>query len=95
MTVAERLNAGASSAEALREAEIFIVEHLPLDRAVLLTDDAIHAALHADPVRFALAIAPEVEPEPDELEALRELDAEPERPRTVTLEEYETKYGLR
>jgi len=86
MTVAQRLIADSSSAEAAREAALFMAEHLPENRPVVLTEAAIHAALEGDAVAFSLAIAPEGMPEEDELEALRELQSQPELSKTISFE---------
>jgi hypothetical protein len=94
MTVGQRLLAIAPSRDAARTAAEFIAEHLPENHEVVLGEDAIHAALDGDAVAFSLAIAPEAAPQPDELEALRELQEQPELRETIPLEDLRAKLGL-
>lgn len=92
MTLAQRLADDAHSLSDAMRAERFLIEHLPTDQPIILTDAAVRAALAGDPVALALSIAPEEALEPDELLALQEFDADPDRDQFVNAEEIRRKY---
>ncbi len=94
MTVGQRLLAVSASRDAARAAAEFITEHLPENRLVILTEDALHAAVDGDEVAFSLAIASEAAPDVDELEALTELQSQPALRETISLEDLRTELGL-
>ncbi len=94
MTVGQRLLAVFSSRDAARAAAQFIAEHLPENHPVVLTEDAVHAAVGGDEVAFSLAIASEAAPDVHEFEALSELQNQPELRKTIALEDLRTDLGL-
>ena len=86
MTVIDRLRStGAAEDDALRAASA-IGAALPHGRAVVVTDEALSAALQGDRVLLAALLAEEVEPDEDELASLRELEEHAELLETIPLE---------
>jgi hypothetical protein len=76
MTVIDRLrSAGAPEAEAQRAASA-IGALLPVNRAVLVTDEVLAAARAGDVALVVTLLAEEVDPEPGELEILAAAHAE-------------------
>lgn len=72
MTVHERLlELGADETQA-RKAETLLGSLMPHGRAVEITDEVLHAARNGDAFWITCLLAEEVEPEPDELEAMAE-----------------------
>jgi len=76
---------GADEREA-RDAADLIVALLPVGRDVCVTPELVRAARSGDVLAVRCLLAEEVEPDPDEVEALREYDADPDK-RTFTSEQ--------
>lgn len=73
MTVHDRLAALAADDRETREAESLLARCFALGRPVIITDEVVVAAQAGDAVIVAILLQPDVEPEADETEALREL----------------------
>jgi hypothetical protein len=74
-TVHDRLVAlGADDSEA-REVAEFLSRFLPVDRPVVLTDEILTAARERDHVLVVCLLAEEVEPDEEDIQALKEADA--------------------
>ena len=93
MTVLERLKSAAPNGEA-HETAAFLAGFLPLGRPVVLTEEMIEAARRHDAAALAALLAEEVQPELDEVEALRELDEHPELGETIPFENLKAELGL-
>jgi hypothetical protein len=77
VTIHERLiEIGADDSES-RAAESLLARFVPLGRPIVLTDELVAAARAGDVVLVASLLAPEDEPDADEILALRELDEGP------------------
>jgi hypothetical protein len=73
MTVHDWLVAAGASDHEVREAETFLARYLPVEQLVILTDEILAAARAEDGALVMALLAPEVEPDDFELEAIREL----------------------
>jgi hypothetical protein len=74
MTVHDRLLAAGASPEEACEAAIFLARYVPVEQSVILTDEILAAARAEDGAMVMALLAPEVEPDDFELEAIRELE---------------------
>jgi hypothetical protein len=94
-TVLERLHArlGDADESVYGRALRVLAAALPIDRRVELTDEMIRAAANGDVALLVTLLAPEVPAEPDELEALAELELEPDR-RLLSADEARRELGL-
>lgn len=77
MTLHEKFVASGANAREIGEAEMLLAMYLPLERAVVITDEIVAAALAGDNVLVLTLLAPEDDPTEEELEALRELEEGP------------------
>ena len=80
-TVLERLHArlGDADESVYDRASRTLAAALPVDRRVELTDDVIRAAANGDIALVVTLLAPESPAEADEIEALIELERDPDR----------------
>lgn len=93
MTVHERLVELGAAEHEISDAEALLARTAPLDRALVLTDEVVEAARAGDATLLASLLAPEVEPEPDEIVASDEARATDDGTR-FTLEEVRRELNL-
>jgi len=93
VTIIERLRAGGAAEEEAREAATTIASVLPIGHAVTINDDVLRAARAGDLVALQSHFAEEDDATPDELEALAELERDPDR-RTFSAEEVRHELNL-
>ena len=72
MTVMDRLRAAGAPEDEAQLAASIIGAALPVDRDVRVTDEVLVAAQAGDLALVRMLLAEEVDPEPDELDALTE-----------------------
>jgi hypothetical protein len=94
MTVHDKLVAIGANDRETRDAESLLARIVPLGRPILLTDEIVAAARAGDIVLLTALLAEEVQPDEDEIAALRELDENPELRETTSLEDVRAEFGL-
>lgn len=93
VTLLDALRERSSEAD-LRRAIDALLQAMPVGRRVEITPEVLEAAAAGDVALLVTLFAEEIEPNEDELVALRELDKHPELRETIPLETVKAELGL-
>jgi hypothetical protein len=95
VTVHDRLLELGADPRETSAAEALLARFVPFGRPVVLTEDVLAAARAGDAALVATLLAEEVEPDEDDLAALRELDAgAPADSERTSIDDLRTELGL-